>query len=107
MNKLRSRKLWIAVGSVISILLAEFFGVNVSPETIAGIIVMASSYVFAQGIVDKSVVTAQVKATADIGRIQVEMYAKQLEEQLQMLVSESVIEPSGGLSSVPDTDPYK
>ena len=106
MNKLRSRKLWVAVGSVISILLAEYFGVDVSAETIAGIIVVASSYMFAQGIVDKNVVTAQVKASADVGRIQVEMYARQLEEELKALVADSVIEEPSGPTSVPDINPY-
>ena len=95
----------MAIGSILSIIIAELFGFDVSPAAIAGLIVMASSYVFAQGLVDKSVVTAQVRANADVGRIQVEMYAKTLEEELKQLISDSVVEPSGPVG-VPDTNPY-
>ena len=104
-SKLNSRKFWVAIGSMLSIILAELFGLDMSPEAIAGLIVMASSYVFAQGLVDKWVVTAQVKASSDVGRIQVEMYAKTLEEELKQLISDSVVEPSGPVG-VPDTNPY-
>ena len=93
--KLSSRKLWVAIGSVVAILIAEFTGVAVSPEAIAGVAFLAATYIFGQGLVDKSVVTEQVKVAGDVGRIQVEAYARNLEAQL-----ENIMEPAP-LAAVP------
>ncbi len=83
MSKFKSRKFWIAVGTVFSIAIAEAFGYDISPEAIAGLVITASSYLFAQGLVDKNVVTKQVEVAGDVGRATVEMYAKNLELQLE------------------------
>ena len=85
--KLASRKLWVAIGSVVSILIAELFGVNVSPEAIAGVAFLAGTYIFGQGLVDKSVVTEQVKVAGDTGRLQMELYARNLETQLEEIMA--------------------
>ena len=103
---MKSRKFWVTIGSILSIIVAELFGFDVSPAATAGLIVMASSYVFAQALVDKSVQTAQVVATSDVGRIQVEMYAKQLEEQVNQLVAASVVDQAVSIKSMPDPNPY-
>lgn len=105
MNRLKSRKLWVAVGTVVSILLAEFAGIDISPEAIAGAIVMASTYVFSQGLVDKSVVTAQVQSGLDVGKLQLELYAKNLEAQLEVVASQlQATEIVGGLTGVPSDE---
>lgn len=88
MNKFKSRKFWLAVGTVFSIAIAELTGYDLDPATIAGIIVVISTYIVGQGIVDKSVTTEQVKVAGDIGRAQLEMYAKNLEEQLKAVVGQ-------------------
>ena len=92
--KLSSRKLWVAIGSVVSILIAEFCGVNVSPEAIAGVAFLAATYIFGQGLVDKSVVSEQVKVAGDTGRLQMELYARNLEQQLEELMAPSQILPT-------------
>lgn len=88
MSRLKSRKLWVAVGTVVSVLLAEYAGIAVSPEAIAGAIVVATGYIFSQGLVDKSVVTAQVTAGLDVGKLQMEIYAKNLEAQLEVVANQ-------------------
>ncbi len=97
MNKLKSRKLWIALGSVISILIAEYFGVDVEPQAIAGLAVVASTYIVGQSLVDKGVGAEQVKVAGDVGRAQLELYARNLEAQLTEMM-ENV--PEQGLASV-------
>ena len=87
--KLASRKLWVAIGSVLAILIAEFTGVNVSPEAIAGVAFLAATYIFGQGLVDKSVVSEQVKVAGDTGRLQMELYARNLEQQLEEIMAPS------------------
>ena len=87
--KLASRKLWVAIGSAASILIAEFFGVSVSPEALASVAALAVAYIFGQGIVDKSVVSAQVQVAGDTGRLQMELYARNLEQQLEQIMAPS------------------
>ena len=87
-DKLKSRKLWVALGSVASILIAEFFGATVSPEAIAGVAVLATSYIFGQGIVDKSVASETVRVQGDVARLQVELYARNLEKELAKFAAE-------------------
>jgi hypothetical protein len=64
----------------------------VSPEAIAGIILVVSTYIVGQGIVDKSVVAAQVIVAGDVGRAQLELYARNLEEQLKSVVNDLEIQ---------------
>ena len=85
--KLTSRKLWLAVGAVVSLLIAEFTGVSVSPEAIAGVAFLVGTYILGQGLVDKSVVTEQVKVAGDTGRLQMELYARNLESQLEEIMA--------------------
>ncbi len=97
--KLASRKLWVAIGSVVSILIAELLGVQISPEAIAGVAFLAATYIFGQGLVDRSVVTEQVKVAGDVGRLQVEGYARNLEAQLEQIMEPaelSVVPPAEG-----------
>ena len=101
MSRLKSRKLWIAIGSVASIFIAEQWGVNVSPEAIAGVVIVAVGYIFGQGIVDKNVVTEQVKAAGDVGKAQLEAYARNLETQLTAVTNQLQQEE---LTVVPNPD---
>ena len=106
MSKFRSRKFWIAIGTVFSIAIAEATGYDVSPEAIAGIILVVSTYIVGQGIVDKSVVTAQVIAASDVGRAQLELYARNLEEQLKTVVNDLEIQKvAAELPRLPRAEP--
>ena len=86
-SKLKSRKLWVAIGSVVSILIMEFAGVSVSPEAIAGVAFLAATYIFGQGLVDKSVVSEQVRVAGDAGKLQLQLYARNLEQELEKLMA--------------------
>lgn len=86
LSKLKSRKLWVAVGTVVSILAADLFGIEIAPEAIAGLAVIVATYLGGQSFIDKSVVTAQVANAGDIARAQVENYARNLEAELEKLV---------------------
>ena len=106
MSKFKSRKFWIAIGTVFSIAIAEATGYDVSPEAIAGIILVVSTYIVGQGIVDKSVVTAQVQVAGDIGRAQLELYARNLEEQLKSVANDLEIQKAAAeLPRLPVSDP--
>ena len=52
---------------------------------------MGATYMFGQGIVDKAVVTEQVKVAGDTGRLQLELYAKNLEAQLTKLMDTPLV----------------
>ena len=103
MKRLASRKFWVAIGIIVSTLVAEFAGVQVSPEAIAAVVLMGATYVFGQGIVDKSVVTEQIKVAGDTGRLQLELYAKNLEEQLTKTMNQLEFAVDGP-SIVPDLE---
>ena len=103
MSKFKSRKFWIAVGTVFSIALAEALGVSISPEAIAGIVVLATGYLFAQGNVDKGYVQETLKIQGDIGRARIEQYAKQLEQELEKVMAQLEY-ASAGPVAVPDEE---
>jgi hypothetical protein len=104
MNKLKSRKLWVALGTAASIVIAEQYGVDVQPEAIAGIVIVAISYIFGQGIVDKSVISEQVKVAGDVGKVQLELYARNLEKQLAGLTAQIELEEN---DAEVQTSPFK
>ena len=93
MQKLKSRKFLITVATGIGIVLAQAFGVALDPEVIAGIVLLASSYVFGQGIVDKGVGSEQVKAQGDAEKLQLTLYARNLEAQLTSLMEPAPAAP--------------
>ena len=53
-DKLKSRKLWIAIGGLLAVAATEWF--NVNPETadkiIGAIVIIVPAYIGGQGIVD-------------------------------------------------------
>ncbi|KKL69759.1 hypothetical protein LCGC14_2111730 [marine sediment metagenome] len=92
MNRFKSRKFWLAVGTVFSIAIAELTGYDVDPAAIAGVVFVISTYIVGQGIVDKSVGTAQVMGALDVGKAQLEAYARNLEQELAKLADELEVE---------------
>jgi len=52
MDKLKSRKLVVAVMSALFIVLTDGFGVDLQPETYWSLIAVASAYIFGQSYVD-------------------------------------------------------
>ena len=104
MNKLKSRKLWIAIGGVGSILIASFFGVQVDPEALGAIAFIIGTYVFGQALVDKDVVAKQVDVAGDAGKLQLQLYARNLEQQLTDLMAPSQIGAAAEATLVPVPD---
>ena len=89
-NRLKSRKFWIAIGTVFSIAIAELTGVEIDPAAIAGIVLVVATYVVGQGIVDQGafqVASASVYAASEVGKLQLEVYVRNLETQLADLVN--------------------
>lgn len=84
-DKLASRKLWVTVGSVISLVLAEEFGIDVAPEAIVGLAGIVLSYNFGQGWVDKTVAQEEIRVAGDVGRANAILYARSLEERLEAI----------------------
>ena len=105
MQKFKSRKFWMAVGTVFSIAIAAATGIQIDPAALAGIVLVISTYIVGQGIVDKGVGTAQVHGAFDAGKIQMELYARNLEEQLkQVTATLEVTEKAAQLTVVPDVE---
>ena len=101
MSKLKSRKFWMAVGAAVSLLIAEAFGVDVDPEAIGAIALIVGTYVIGQGMVDKSVVAKQVEVAGDVGRAQLELYARNLEDQLKEVARQAeIMEAAQELSQI-------
>ena len=101
MNRFKSRKFWLAVGTVFSIAIAEATGVEVDPAAIAGIVLTISAYIASQAIVDKSVVTAQVVGALDVGRAQLTQYAASLEVQVKALADDLDVEKAVNARDLP------
>ncbi len=52
MNKLKSRKFWVAVTSGLYITLTEGLGVNVPEQSYFAVVAMAAVYIFGEAYVD-------------------------------------------------------
>ena len=105
MQKFKSRKFWLAVGTVFSVAIAAATGIQIDPAALAGIIVVISTYIGSQAIVDKSVGAEQVRGAFDTGRLQLEMYAKNLEVEFAKVTNDlEVMTAAATLTVVPDVD---
>lgn len=105
MNRFKSRKFWLAVGTVFATAIAAATGIDIDPAALAGIIVVISTYIGSQAIVDKSVGQAQVQGAFDTGKLQLELYAKQLEAQFTEVTQElEVMKAAATLVAVPEVE---
>ena len=52
MEKLKSRKLFMAIGGVLIILVNDVLGINIDPVTLHQIVVVIVGYLLGQGAVD-------------------------------------------------------
>jgi len=52
MDKIKSRKLWVAIASLLFIIITDVAGVDIDPETYWAIVGVASIYITGQSIVD-------------------------------------------------------
>ncbi len=84
-QKLKSRKLWVAIGALLSVLVAEFTGIQLPPEAYGSLTLIVVTYILGQGLVDKSVNTKQVEVGGDAGKLQLQLYVRRLEEQLEVI----------------------
>jgi len=51
-QRLASRKLWVAVGSLIAVLLSEVFGLELPTEVVVSMTAIVASYLLGQSLVD-------------------------------------------------------
>ena len=102
-TKFKSRKFWITIGTAVSLVVAQIFEIEVDPAAIAGLAAIIGTYVFSQGLVDKQVVSTQVAVAGDIGRAQLEQYARSLEGQLKVVSEdlETIVEASTLINPTP------
>jgi len=90
---------------VFSIAIAAVTGVEVDPAAIAGIVLVISTYIVGQGLVDKPVGQAQVEGSLNVGKLQLELYAKNLEAQFAEVTNElEVTKAAVELTAVPDVE---
>jgi len=52
MNKLKSRKFWLAFGSILAIFLTEIIGIDLDPEALKAIVWAVAAYIIGEGAVD-------------------------------------------------------
>jgi hypothetical protein len=84
-EKLKSRKLLLSLAGFISVFLAEVAGVDLSTETIIGLLGVIGVYVGSEALVDKGAVVAAAEAAKDEAYQGVVMYARSLEARLAQL----------------------
>jgi len=53
LTKFKSRKLWVALGASLILVLNEKLGLGLTPETVQYLTYVAGAYVIGQGIADK------------------------------------------------------
>lgn len=51
-TKLTSRKFWVAVGSILAILICDIVGVELDKETVIAVVISVASYILGEGMVD-------------------------------------------------------
>lgn len=59
-NKLKSRKFWVAVTSAVLIIANEGLGLNLPQEAITGVVAIVISYILGQSYVDSKAQKAPV-----------------------------------------------
>ena len=65
MDKLKSRKLWMAIISGVLIVLNEGLGWNIPAETVMAFAAVVLGYLFAQGYVDGKLVEGDIYEISD------------------------------------------
>lgn len=89
---IKSRKFWVTIGSIVSVLASQYFGVEIDPAAIVGLAGIVLSYNVGQGWVDKSVAQAEIAAVSDFSKQQAIAYARSLEARLAELQAEAATE---------------
>jgi len=97
MEKLKSRKFWVMMGSVAALLIAEFTGYQVDPQALASLGAIVVVWLGGQSYIDKGKVIEETRAVADLSKVQAIAYARQLEEELAR-ISEAASAGIDGLS---------
>jgi hypothetical protein len=49
---LTSRKFWVAVGTILAIILSDILGVDLEPETVVTVVVAVAAYILGESWVD-------------------------------------------------------
>lgn len=98
MEKLKSRKFWVMMGSVVALVVAEITGYQVDPQAIAGLGAIVVVWLGGQSYIDKATVTEETRAAGEVGKLQAIAYARALEKQLADLTAEAPEEGIDGLS---------
>lgn len=81
MEKLKSRKLWITIGTFAATLANDLFDLGISTEAGVGLALVVATYLFGQSWVDKT----EVNAVADFTKAQAINYAQALERRIAEL----------------------
>ncbi len=84
MEKLKSRKLWITVLAGALVAFAGQFGVELDPEQIISIGVIAASYIGGQAVVDRGKIVAEVQAGVPKLMAAINEIALQLESSAEL-----------------------
>lgn len=87
-DKLKSRKFWFSISAAVSVFIAEYFGIEISPEALTALAGIVLSYNFGQGWVDKTVAKAEIEGAADFTKQNAIAYARQLEAELAKVNSD-------------------
>jgi len=80
MERLKSRKLWITVLAGAVVAFADQFGVELDPEQIISLGVIAAAYIGGQAVVDRGKVVAEVQGKIPQLVASLNQIAKSLEE---------------------------
>lgn len=84
-QKLTSRKFLMAVATLLSVVLLEWFDVDVAPETLATAGGVIATWIFTEGQVDKANVNQQLQTYASA----VNLLQRRVEQQASALVEQN------------------
>lgn len=91
-EKLKSRKFWVAVIPLISAIVTEFTGVEVSQDAYLGVAGVIMAYLVGQSWVDQKEIGESIKVAGDVAKRDAIAYARMLEQQLADISDEDTDE---------------
>ncbi len=82
-EKMGSRKFWVTVAPIVTLIVFQFTGYTIAPEAIIGLAGLAGFYVLGQGFVDAKTAEASINGATDVAKLQLMAAVQQLQTQLE------------------------
>lgn len=101
-TRLKSRKFLLAIATVLGLVLQAVVGLDLEPEAIAGLVVIALGWIGVEGVIDKAGITAVAAQEADEAKQAMGLYIAQMEQRLASLMASVGMQPGAPELEVSD-----